>query len=51
VSGDLLAGDGIYTLLIQINQQNQKGTYRFEFRARDRGGEFSNIIDHYVLIQ
>jgi len=51
MSGDLLAGDGIYTLLIQINQQNQKGTYRFEFRARDRGGEFSNIIDHYVLIQ
>jgi len=49
--GDLVAGDGIYSLLIQIDETNDKGTYRFEFRAKDRGGKFSNIIDHFVLIQ
>ncbi|MFC2119717.1 choice-of-anchor X domain-containing protein [Bacteroidota bacterium] len=49
--GDLMAGDGIYSLLIQVDQANEKGTYRFEFRARDRGGKLSNTIDHTVLIQ
>jgi len=49
--GDLIAGDGIYSRLIQVDQANEKGTYRFEFRARDRGGKLSNIIDHFVLIQ
>lgn len=49
--GDETAGDGIYSLLIQINQSNTKGTYRFEFRAKDRGGKLSNIINHFVLIQ
>jgi len=49
--GDLYAGDGIYSLLIQVDQSNEKGTYRFEFRARDRGGKLSNKIDHFVLIQ
>jgi len=49
--GDLNAGDGIYSLLIQVDQTNEKGTYRFEFGARDRGGIQSNTIDHIVLIQ
>ncbi len=51
VSGDPFAGDGIYSRIIQINETNAKGTYRFEFRARDRGGNLSNKIDHFVLIQ
>ena len=50
-NGDKLAGDGIYSRLIQVNQANDKGTYRFEFRAKDRSGELSNIINHFVLIQ
>ena len=49
--GDLVAGDGIYSRLIQVDQANEKGTYRFEFSARDRGGKSGNIIDHFVLIQ
>ena len=49
--GDLIAGDGVYSLLIQVDENNQKGTYRFEFQAIDRGGKSSNIIDHIVLIQ
>lgn len=49
--GDQTAGDGIYSLLIQITSANAKGTYRFQFQARDRGGKLSNIINHFVLIQ
>ncbi|MFB3057862.1 MAG: hypothetical protein ACE1ZQ_11980 [Ignavibacteriaceae bacterium] len=50
-NGDLIAGDGIYSRLIQVDETNDKGTYRFEFQAIDRGGKLSNIIDHFVLIQ
>ena len=50
-NGDVVAGDGIYSRLIQVNQNNQKGTYRFEFRAKDRIGDLSNILNHFVLIQ
>ena len=49
--GDQLAGDGIYSLLIQITPGNVKGTYRLEFQAKDRSGELSNIINHSLLIQ
>lgn len=51
VNGDLVAGDGIFSRKIQVNEANTKGTYRFEFRAVDRGGLFSNIINYLVLIQ
>jgi len=51
INGDLLEGDGIYSLLIVITPQNTKGTYRFEFQAKDRSGELSNIINHSVVIQ
>ena len=49
--GDQTPGDGIYSLKIQVDQSNMKGTYRFEFQARDRGKKLSNIINHFVLIQ
>lgn len=49
--GDKIAGDSTYSLLIQVDQSNDKGTYRFEFQAKDRSGELSNIINHFVLIQ
>jgi hypothetical protein len=49
--GDQIQGDGIYSLKIQVDQTNMKGTYRFEFQARDRGKKLSNIINHFVLIQ
>ena len=50
-SGDVTAGDGVYSRIIEVNENNDKGTYRFEFQAEDRGGKFSNKIDHFVLIQ
>lgn len=49
--GDLVANDGIYSLLISVNENNDKGAYRFEFRAKDRSNKLSNIINHTVLIQ
>jgi hypothetical protein len=49
-NGDVTAGDGIFSRLIQVDQSNQKGTYRFEFQAKDRLGDLSNIINHFVLI-
>lgn len=50
-NGDSTAGDGIYSRLISVNQNNTKGTYRFDFQARDRGGLLSNTISHFVVIQ
>ncbi len=50
-NGDQTAGDGIYSRIIFVNQTNAKGTYRFEFKAIDRGGLQSNIINYPVLIQ
>jgi hypothetical protein len=49
--GDLIAGDGIFSRLIQVDENNAKGTYRFEFQAKDRSGELSNVLNHFVLIQ
>jgi hypothetical protein len=49
-NGDEIAGDGIYSRLIQVNQYNDKGTYRFEFQAENIAGSLSNIINHFVLI-
>lgn len=49
--GDLTAGDGIYSLIIEIYSTNTKGTYRLEFQAKDRGGKLSNIINHSLIIQ
>jgi len=49
--GDQTAGDGIYSLIIEIYSTNAKGTYRLEFQAKDRGGKLSNIINHSLHIQ
>lgn len=51
VNGDLVAGDGTFSRLIQVDETNAKGLYRFEFQAEDRSDSLSNIINHFVLIQ
>ncbi len=51
VSGDETAGDGIYSVIIKATPGNQKGTYRFEFQAKDRRNALSNIINHNVVIK
>ena len=50
-NGDVKAGDGIYSILIQVTPQNTKGTYRFDFRAVDRTNKLSNIITHNIVVQ
>ena len=34
-----------------VNENNDRGLYNFEFRAKDRSNKLSNIINHSVLIQ
>ena len=48
---DQTANDGIFSLKIQVDQNNIKGNYRFEFQAVDRGQKISNVINQFVLIQ
>jgi hypothetical protein len=48
--GDAAAGDGRYSLTIQITPQNATGVYRFEFQAQDRGGALSDKIVHTITV-
>jgi hypothetical protein len=50
ISGDEKAGDGIYSLIIQLPPNTQKGTYKFEFQAIDKSNEQSNIITHFMTV-
>ena len=49
-SGDVQAGDGIYSLTIQITLQNDVGVYRFDFFAEDFGGAVSDPLVHYITV-
>ncbi|MGC9091873.1 MAG: hypothetical protein ACP5JH_01320 [Bacteroidota bacterium] len=48
---DPVAGDGVYTLTIQLPYGTQTGRYKFVFQAFDRVGEGSNTITHYITVQ
>lgn len=51
INGDDVAGDGKFTLLVQLPATGvTKGIYRWEFQARDRGKKQSNIIVHNIHI-
>ncbi len=50
--GDKIAGDGIYSTYIVLPPQGvTKGTYRFEFQAKNFSGKLSNKIIHNVVVQ
>lgn len=50
-NGDQTSNDGIYSLIIELPPTGvTKGTYRWEFQARDRGKKLSNAIIHNILI-
>jgi hypothetical protein len=50
--GDAVAGDGIYSLIVSLPPTGvTKGTYRWEFQARDRGKKTSNIIIHNIVVK
>lgn len=50
-NGDASAGDGVFSRIIKIDSTNQKGTYRFDFEAKDRGGLVSQIVHKYILVK
>jgi hypothetical protein len=51
-SGDLIASDGIYTIIIPLTTTpDPLPTYRdFSFKATDRTGDFSNVITRRIYI-
>lgn len=49
-SGDAVAGDYIYSLLIYISSQNSPGNYRFEFQAKDYSDLLSGKIIHIITV-
>lgn len=51
LEGDATAGDGIWSRGIQVDSTNQKGTYRFEFKARDRGKLNSTPVNYFITIR
>jgi len=52
VHGDAAAGDGIYSQIISLPPAGvTKGTYRWEFQARDREKKTSNIIIHNIVVK
>jgi hypothetical protein len=51
-SGDSIANDGVYSILIPIFSSTPRNTYRdFIFTARDQSGAFSNVISKRIFIQ
>ncbi len=49
-NGDVTAGDGIFTVVLTFPTAALQGTWRFEFRARDRSKELSNTIIHNIVV-
>ncbi|MDZ7261968.1 MAG: hypothetical protein ONB05_07680 [candidate division KSB1 bacterium] len=51
LSGDQAAGDGRYSLIIQIPPETSQGNYTFIFQAVDRSNAVSNQITHIITIR
>lgn len=49
-SGDAVAGDGMYTITIQVESTNGLGPNTFRFQATDRSGFESNIVEKTITI-
>ncbi|MBU0474254.1 MAG: hypothetical protein KKF62_08825 [Bacteroidetes bacterium] len=47
--GDLVEGDGIYSLINKFHDAS--GDRKFEFWARDRRGKLSNMVTHNVVVK
>jgi hypothetical protein len=58
-SGDLVAGDGIYSFRIPVygsgfsdpNFQTKTGTFIWRFIAQDLSNDYSKVVEHEVVIQ
>jgi hypothetical protein len=50
-TGDVTAGDGIFTFMLAIPTGQQSGTWKFVFQAKDRTGALSNTITHNIIVK
>lgn len=48
---DVTSGDGRYSAGIVVDQNNLKGTYRFEFRAKDKAKKVSQPFIHFITLK
>jgi len=48
--GDLVGGDGLFSLSVTISAQTDIGIYRFDFFAEDHSGAISNSLIHHLTI-
>jgi len=48
--GDAVAGDGWYSIRVQLPPNAQKGEYEFQFRAVDFSNATSNVIIHKLIV-
>ncbi|MFC1565163.1 hypothetical protein ACFL6G_09525 [candidate division KSB1 bacterium] len=49
-SGDQTAGDGVYSLRINLSSTQDRGTYTFNFTAVDKGGLTSTTVSKTIVI-
>jgi hypothetical protein len=49
-NGDQVAGDGIYSIIVQIRATNATGNYRFEFFAEDYSVSVNQVIFRFQAI-
>ena len=50
VFGDQSAGDGIYSYKNSFGTTSQIGSWKFEFQAKDKGNNLSNVITHFLNV-
>ena len=58
-SGDSARGDGLYSFRIPVygtgfedpNFQTKSGTFKWRFQAQDKANDYSNMVEHDIIIQ
>ena len=50
-SGDLLAGDGVFSIIFQATPAVPPGVYPFSFKASDSFGAVSDSVLHYLTVR
>lgn len=49
-SGDAVAGDGRFTIIVQLENTNAPGVRTFDFQATDRTGLTSNVVTRTIAV-
>lgn len=49
--GDAVAGDGIYSFANYFTASSAKGTWKFEFQAKDRSAFYSNVLTKSFVLR